>query len=42
MKKISILDGAIGTELILRGEVLPPFIWSAETNLKKPQLLLDI
>ena len=42
MKKISILDGAIGTELILKGQVLPPFIWSAEINLKNPQLLLDI
>ncbi len=42
MKKISILDGAIGTELILKGEKLPPFIWSAEINLKKPKLLLEI
>ena len=42
MKKISILDGAIGTELILKGEKLPHYIWSAEINLKNPQLLLDI
>ena len=42
MKKISILDGAIGTELILKGEKLPAHIWSAEINLKNPQLLLDI
>ena len=40
--KISILDGAMGSELILRGEVLPPHIWSAKVNLSKPNLILDI
>ena len=42
MNKISILDGALGTELILKGEKLPPHIWSAKTNLSNPNLLLDI
>ena len=42
MKNIYILDGAIGSELILNGEELPPFIWSAKINLSNPDLLLDI
>ena len=42
MKKISILDGAIGSELILKGEILPSYIWSAKINLSNPDLLLDI
>ena len=42
MNNIKILDGAIGSELILRGEKLPPYIWSADTNLTNPDLLLDI
>ena len=42
MNKINILDGAIGSELILKGEILPPHIWSAKINLSNPELLLDI
>ena len=42
MTKLSILDGAIGSELILKGEILPPDIWSAKVNLSNPNLLLNI
>jgi len=42
LKKISLLDGAIGSELILKGEILPSYIWSAKINLSNPDLLLDI
>tara|TARA_Y100000590_G_scaffold44242_1_gene47120 strand:+ start:311 stop:1168 length:858 start_codon:yes stop_codon:yes gene_type:complete len=42
MNDLGILDGAIGSELILRGEILPSDIWSAKTNLTNPNLLLNI
>tara|TARA_B110000014_G_C20126592_1_gene600827 strand:+ start:5819 stop:6679 length:861 start_codon:yes stop_codon:yes gene_type:complete len=42
MNKLSILDGAIGSELILKGEILPPGVWSAKINLSNPNLLLNI
>ena len=42
MNKLNILDGAIGTELIVRGEKLPPHIWSAKINQSNPRLLLNI
>ena len=42
MNNINILDGAIGSELILKGEILPPYIWSAKINLSNPELLLNI
>ena len=42
MNQLNILDGAIGTELIARGETLPDHIWSAEINQSNPQLLLNI
>ena len=42
MNNLKLLDGAIGSELILRGQKLPPYIWSADTNLTSPNLLLDI
>ncbi len=42
MNKLNILDGAIGTELIVRGEKLPPHIWSAKINQSNPDLLLNI
>ena len=42
MHNISILDGAVGSELILKGETLPPHIWSANVNLHNPNLLLEI
>jgi S-methylmethionine-dependent homocysteine/selenocysteine methylase len=42
MDKIIYLDGAVGSELILKGEILPPHIWSANVNLTNPNLLLEI
>lgn len=42
MNNIYILDGAIGSELIMKGEKLPPHIWSAKINLTNPNLLLNI
>jgi len=42
MNKIKILDGAMGSELIRRGEVLPPHIWSSEINLTNPDLVYEI
>lgn len=32
----------MGSELILRGEVLPDHIWSADINIKKPELVYQI
>ena len=42
MNPIKILDGAMGTELIKYGEILPKHIWSAETNLTNPNLVSEI
>tara|TARA_B100000700_G_scaffold314025_1_gene399998 strand:+ start:379 stop:1251 length:873 start_codon:yes stop_codon:yes gene_type:complete len=42
MYKIKLLDGAMGTELIKRGELLPEGIWSASTNLTNPDLVYKI
>ena len=42
MNKTKILDGAMGTELIQRGEILPPHIWSAKINLTNPKLIYQI
>ena len=42
MDKTIYLDGAVGSELILKGETLPPHIWSANVNLTNPNLLLEI
>ena len=42
MTKINILDGAIGSELIKKGETLPPNIWSAKINISNPKLLFNI
>ena len=42
MNNIQFLDGAIGSELIMKGEILPPHIWSAKINLTNPKLLLNI
>ena len=39
---MKILDGAIGSELIKRGEVLPNHIWSADSNIENPQLVYQI
>ena len=42
MNQIKILDGAMGTELIKHGEILPKHIWSASTNLTNPELVFQI
>ena len=42
MDKTIYLDGAVGSELILKGEKLPEHVWSADINLTNPNLLLDI
>ena len=42
MNNIKILDGAMGTELIKHGEILPKYIWSAATNLTNPNLVSKI
>ena len=41
-KKISLLDGAMGSELIRRGETLPNHIWSADSNFNNPELVYQI
>ena len=42
MDFINLLDGAMGSELISRGERLPAFVWSAEVNLTNPELVYQI
>ena len=44
MKKThyKILDSAMGSEIIKRGEVLPDHIWSAQTNISNPDLVCSI
>ena len=42
MSTFKILDGAMGSELILRGMELPEHIWSAAANLTNPELVLEI
>ena len=42
MNPIKILDGAMGTELIKHGEILPKHIWSAAINLTNPNLVSEI
>ena len=42
MNRIEILDGAMGSELILNGETLPNYIWSAKANLTNPNLVYKI
>jgi len=42
MDFINLLDGAMGSELISRGERLPEFVWSAEVNLTNPELVYQI
>jgi len=39
---IKILDGAMGSELIKKGELLPNHIWSADSNIKNPELVYQI
>ena len=44
MKKThyKILDSAMGSEIIKRGEILPDHIWSAQTNINNPDLVYSI
>ena len=42
MTDLKLLDGAMGSEFIRRGEILPPHTWSADVNLTNPDLLYDI
>ena len=42
MALIKILDGGMGTELISQNIKLPPYIWSAHTNIKNPSLIYEI
>ena len=37
-----ILDGAMGSELIRRGETLPNYIWSADSNFNNSELVYQI
>ena len=39
MTPFTILDGAMGTELIKRGLTLPKHIWSADANIHHPKLV---
>ncbi len=42
MMPFKILDGAMGSELIKRGLILPQYIWSADANINFPELVLQI
>ena len=42
MTDLKLLDGAMGSEFIRRGEILPPHTWSADVNLTNPDLLYGI
>lgn len=42
MSSIKILDAAMGTEIISSGIKLPPYIWSAHTNIDNPDLVYKI
>ena len=42
MKKITLLDGAMGTELIRRGVLLSTPIWSADANINNPDIVYQI
>ena len=37
-----IMDGAMGSELIKRGAILPQHIWSAHANIERPNLVKTI
>jgi homocysteine S-methyltransferase len=41
-ENIRLLDGAMGSELINRGETLPNHIWSADSNINNPELVYQI
>ena len=42
MSNIIILDSAMGSELINRGEILPKYVWSAHVNTSNPDLVYQI
>jgi S-methylmethionine-dependent homocysteine/selenocysteine methylase len=42
MTPFEILDGAMGSELIKRGLILPEHVWSAEANINHPELIEKI
>ena len=42
MRKITLLDGSIGQELVLRSQKKPTPLWSTEVLLENPQLVSDI
>ena len=42
MEPFKILDGAIGSELIRRGVTLPEHTWSADSNIKYPDIVGNI
>ena len=42
MSVIEILDSGMGTEIISNGTKLPPYIWSAHTNIVDPNLVYKI
>ena len=42
MTDFKIMDGAMGSELIRRGLSLPEHIWSAEANIKNPNMVKKI
>ena len=42
MKKPLLIDGAMGTELNIRGVSTPLPLWSADANLQNSKIVLDI
>ena len=42
MNKLKILDGALGTQLIKKGLALPDYVWSAEANIKNPEIIKNL
>ena len=42
MSLIKIIDGGMGTEIISQNIKLPPYIWSAYTNIDNPLLIFEI
>ena len=42
MTNFKIMDGAMGSELIRKGLILPEHIWSAEANIKSPGMVKKI
>ena len=42
MVSFKILDGALGSELIMRGLTLPKHIWSADANITSPKIVQKI